>query len=630
MASIFSFFSSRKKGDRINDKQIVQKTDLDNQFDFQSFQGLLTRLLPEEFCDVFLAEAIYEVVLSQLADSSFLQRSFSIEPIRADRMLYSMEVLGIVGKENDTHERNILIKDLKGLDSQIGVLNLYFKRNITFKDLFDKDVPNNLVLDKDAFMRYPNGLRLKFVEGILYYDSVIDDIISSLGYNNGELSLTFHDNDYSIVEYKDATIMAFWEIFTNKLICIARNNKQSLDYCDIFKIKQFVKRRYREEPFWKLAYGIEKHNISRSFVERVFKISNNIPYYVNKDAIIEALWAEGIGINTISEIIEKDYTYYRLETFGVDSSVLADMISENINKIRSSMHVQDLIVIKNERTVLMEIPNYSIIVDKFKFTFGGADFQWLSNCLYNGYSMVALTTLLNNDSSYKQYADDNSHDEKVIKEINHQAECYSKIDSDILNSKVSISKFRISNIFDDDYPSRINYIAMAAFYKQCDVLLDDFIESTDGDYEIISKNSVAGITITKVRAYHEVFSFTNGHCILDSKGITDNFNKLNTEVDCRGYIYVLVNPSFEGMVKIGKTTRDPNERVKELSSATGVPTPFILVYYKQFKDCNIAEAEIHQILESKGYRLNESREFFKLSPTDAIRLIQKYYDESES
>jgi hypothetical protein len=91
----------------------------------------------------------------------------------------------------------------------------------------------------------------------------------------------------------------------------------------------------------------------------------------------------------------------------------------------------------------------------------------------------------------------------------------------------------------------------------------------------------------------------------------------------------LVNPSFEGMVKIGKTTRDPNERVKELSSATGVPTPFILVYYKQFKDCNIAEAEIHQILESKGYRLNESREFFKLSPTDAIRLIQEYYDESE-
>ena len=122
MASIFSFFSSRKKGDRINDKQIVQKTDLDNQFDFQSFQNLLTRLLPEEFCDVFLAEAIYEVVLSQLADSSFLQRSFSIEPIRADRMLYSMEVLGIVGKENDTHKRNILIKDLKGLDSQIGVL----------------------------------------------------------------------------------------------------------------------------------------------------------------------------------------------------------------------------------------------------------------------------------------------------------------------------------------------------------------------------------------------------------------------------------------------------------------------------------------------------------------------------
>ena len=47
-----------------------------------------------------------------------------------------------------------------------------------------------------------------------------------------------------------------------------------------------------------------------------------------------------------------------------------------------------------------------------------------------------------------------------------------------------------------------------------------------------------------------------------------------------GYVYVLINPSMEGLVKIGMTTSTPEERVTELSSATGVPSKFILVYHK--------------------------------------------------
>ena len=31
-----------------------------------------------------------------------------------------------------------------------------------------------------------------------------------------------------------------------------------------------------------------------------------------------------------------------------------------------------------------------------------------------------------------------------------------------------------------------------------------------------------------------------------------------------GYVYVLMNPSLQNMVKIGKTTREPEERAKEL------------------------------------------------------------------
>jgi hypothetical protein len=40
------------------------------------------------------------------------------------------------------------------------------------------------------------------------------------------------------------------------------------------------------------------------------------------------------------------------------------------------------------------------------------------------------------------------------------------------------------------------------------------------------------------------------------------------------FIYVLSNPSFPGLLKIGYTRKDIGIRVKDLSKATGVPTPF--------------------------------------------------------
>ena len=85
-----------------------------------------------------------------------------------------------------------------------------------------------------------------------------------------------------------------------------------------------------------------------------------------------------------------------------------------------------------------------------------------------------------------------------------------------------------------------------------------------------------------------------------------------------GFVYVMINASYTGLVKIGKTTKDPDERAKELSSATGVATPFIVVYKRQFNNCHVAEKVVHNILEEQGYRVNYSREFFSISISDAI------------
>ena len=88
-----------------------------------------------------------------------------------------------------------------------------------------------------------------------------------------------------------------------------------------------------------------------------------------------------------------------------------------------------------------------------------------------------------------------------------------------------------------------------------------------------------------------------------------------------GYVYVLINPSMEGLVKIGKTTKEPKERAAELSKATGVPTPFVVAYEEYFDDCGQAEAFVHTYLEQKGYRVASNREFFEVPMKVAVDAI---------
>jgi len=90
-----------------------------------------------------------------------------------------------------------------------------------------------------------------------------------------------------------------------------------------------------------------------------------------------------------------------------------------------------------------------------------------------------------------------------------------------------------------------------------------------------------------------------------------------------GFVYALINPSLDGMVKIGKTTRTPEERAKEISSSTGVPTPFYVAYKVAVNDCHNAEDYMHTLLSSGGYRVSDNREFFKIALDEVIKLMQK-------
>lgn len=88
-----------------------------------------------------------------------------------------------------------------------------------------------------------------------------------------------------------------------------------------------------------------------------------------------------------------------------------------------------------------------------------------------------------------------------------------------------------------------------------------------------------------------------------------------------GTIYVLANLSIPDLVKVGKTIRTVEERIKELSGATGVPNQFIVLYEQMFSEVDKAESEIHTLLELKGYRHATNREFFNAQPSDVIKII---------
>lgn len=88
----------------------------------------------------------------------------------------------------------------------------------------------------------------------------------------------------------------------------------------------------------------------------------------------------------------------------------------------------------------------------------------------------------------------------------------------------------------------------------------------------------------------------------------------------KGYVYILSNPSYGNLYKVGMTTKDPHERADELSDLTAVPTPFKVEYSVYVEDCSVTEALTHKMLQERGYRIAENREFFN-APLKEIKMV---------
>jgi hypothetical protein len=86
------------------------------------------------------------------------------------------------------------------------------------------------------------------------------------------------------------------------------------------------------------------------------------------------------------------------------------------------------------------------------------------------------------------------------------------------------------------------------------------------------------------------------------------------------YVYVLVNKSMPGMVKIGMTTDTPVKRARDINRATGVPTPWVPVWSLKCYASRILEQRVHEHLSQ--YRVADNREMFAIDSVTAQQVIE--------
>ena len=88
-----------------------------------------------------------------------------------------------------------------------------------------------------------------------------------------------------------------------------------------------------------------------------------------------------------------------------------------------------------------------------------------------------------------------------------------------------------------------------------------------------------------------------------------------------GFIYLAVNDTMPGLVKIGYTRGEVQSRMKELSAATGVSRPFRAVYFCEVRNPEEVERQLHR----QFAYCHEGKEFFRTewqAVKAALRMMQ--------
>lgn len=85
-------------------------------------------------------------------------------------------------------------------------------------------------------------------------------------------------------------------------------------------------------------------------------------------------------------------------------------------------------------------------------------------------------------------------------------------------------------------------------------------------------------------------------------------------------IYILINEAMPGYVKVGKTSDNLAQRVRDLSASTSIPLPFTVFYACKVQDANFVEHQLHDAFDNN--RVNPRREFFQIAPERIVSALK--------
>lgn len=85
-------------------------------------------------------------------------------------------------------------------------------------------------------------------------------------------------------------------------------------------------------------------------------------------------------------------------------------------------------------------------------------------------------------------------------------------------------------------------------------------------------------------------------------------------------IYILTNESMPGYVKIGRTSNNLEQRIKDLSASTSVPLPFTCFYACTVSNAQFVEHQLHDAFDND--RTNPKREFFQIAPERVVSALK--------
>lgn len=107
---------------------------------------------------------------------------------------------------------------------------------------------------------------------------------------------------------------------------------------------------------------------------------------------------------------------------------------------------------------------------------------------------------------------------------------------------------------------------------------------------------------------------------IDKRIADADYRMKNTKA---GWFYVISSPSLPDLTKLGCSRREsPWTRVRELSSSS-LPIPFKAHCFVFSDDCFELESAMHKYFDAQ--RVNKDREFFAITPQQAIDALKDYF-----